>query len=447
MSYEKLYKVKEVAPSKTETPKVDVVFSFDTTGSMSSVIESVRNNLKETVERLFADIEGIRIGIIVHGDYCDYPKMMWVLQPTNNVEEIKEFIKHSPNTGGGDCPECYELVLHAATKIQWQAPVKVLVVIGDESPHDLGYHLDAEVHRVVGHSRLTLDWHKLAEDLKDLKVTVFSCHARPESNMGAFPFYEEISRVTGGYYFPLNQLQAFKDYMVAICLRAADSADVLALLEQQQRDLEERMKGLQERQSQPLTAEELVEVEAAVEEVASERHEYNNLLAGFMDCAGMFSPEAVRSAARIRSRRPEAGSTRLEAFEAEVLSSSATDASTAATFAILSDRVDRTATRTATRSVGIPTPTRFGSSDSDDDDEKLPPTVPCSFSKSPVELSPTKTPVRSRSPLRRLMAAVKGPVFLDTPMEEQPNDTQAFFNTPLPYFKCYSRSPSPIRIR
>src|SRR5579875_1040921 len=50
---------------------IDVVVSFDTTGSMSSVLAQVRRKVKQTVERLMGELPDIRIGIIVHGDYCD----------------------------------------------------------------------------------------------------------------------------------------------------------------------------------------------------------------------------------------------------------------------------------------------------------------------------------------------------------------------------------------
>lgn len=360
MSYERLYKVKEVSNSSDAAPKVDVVFSFDTTGSMSSVIESVRSNLTETVDRLFASVEGIRIGIIVHGDYCDFPRMMWVLQPTNNVHEIKEFIKSSPNTGGGDFPECYELALHAATKMQWQSDVKVLVMIGDATPHEPGYEFEYNVSNHIDKTELDLDWRKIAEELKERRITIFSCHAMPESNTDSIQFYDQISRVTGGYYFPLNELQAFKDYMLAICFRAADSADTLQLLETSRRELEIRLKELEERKTSASTVEERTRIETEVFAVATE----HNLLAGFCDMSS-FAPEVVEAGTKARTKFRSAP-TRLDTYAAELRSSSRTDASTEATLDILSDRVSRrdcTSYSTSARPSSTPdeTPTAFGS--------------------------------------------------------------------------------------
>ena len=50
---------------------IEVVFSFDTTGSMYPCLTQVRRKIKGTVTRLMKEIPGMRIGIIAHGDYCD----------------------------------------------------------------------------------------------------------------------------------------------------------------------------------------------------------------------------------------------------------------------------------------------------------------------------------------------------------------------------------------
>ena len=50
---------------------IEVVFSFDTTGSMYPCLTQVRRRIKNTVTRLMNEIALIRIGIIAHGDYCD----------------------------------------------------------------------------------------------------------------------------------------------------------------------------------------------------------------------------------------------------------------------------------------------------------------------------------------------------------------------------------------
>ncbi len=50
---------------------IEIVFSFDTTGSMYPCLTQVRRKIKNTVTRLIDELPLIRIGIIAHGDYCD----------------------------------------------------------------------------------------------------------------------------------------------------------------------------------------------------------------------------------------------------------------------------------------------------------------------------------------------------------------------------------------
>ena len=121
-----------------DSNNVEVVFSFDTTGSMYPCLTQVRRNIKNTVTRLSEEIPGIRIGIIAHGDYCDAgrPYVTKHLNLTSDADAICRFVEQVEPTGGGDSPECYELVLREAQTLSWTAGAsKVFVLIGDDVPH------------------------------------------------------------------------------------------------------------------------------------------------------------------------------------------------------------------------------------------------------------------------------------------------------------------------
>ena len=281
--------------------KVDVVFSFDTTGSMRSVLESVRTNLTETIVRLFHDIEGIRIGIITHGDYIDHPNIMYKLDLTTDVDAIKNIIKTAPNTMGGDYPECYELVLREASNMDWKADVKVLVVIGDAEPHEFGYSVP-HWKKIKGFEpTLHIDWKNEMLRCKEKGITIFSCHAMPDTNEKAVPFYTKISSETGGYYFPLDELQAFKDYMVAICMRAADGADDMLLLKQRQNELLEKLQKAENEEMKRNIEVESQEISEAIHVAHSE---------------GIFTSPSSNVANNIRSARKL--TTRVASFENEL---------------------------------------------------------------------------------------------------------------------------------
>ena len=52
-------------------PVVEVVFSFDATGSMYACLAEVRRGVAAAVRRLRREVAGIRLAVVAHGDYCD----------------------------------------------------------------------------------------------------------------------------------------------------------------------------------------------------------------------------------------------------------------------------------------------------------------------------------------------------------------------------------------
>jgi tRNA U34 5-carboxymethylaminomethyl modifying GTPase MnmE/TrmE len=50
---------------------MEICFSFDTTGSMSSCIAQVKGRVQDLIQRFQADIPEIRMAVVAHGDYCD----------------------------------------------------------------------------------------------------------------------------------------------------------------------------------------------------------------------------------------------------------------------------------------------------------------------------------------------------------------------------------------
>ena len=85
---------------------IEVVFSFDTTGSMYPCLTQVRKKIGSTVSRLMKEVPGIRIGIIAHGDYCDAGAtyVTKALDLTDDEGAVCRFVERVGPTGGGDAP-------------------------------------------------------------------------------------------------------------------------------------------------------------------------------------------------------------------------------------------------------------------------------------------------------------------------------------------------------
>lgn len=193
---------------------LDLVISMDSTGSMSPCLSEVRRRAVEVVDRLFKDIEGIRIGVIAHGDYCDHPRVYEKIELTNNKEKLVKFINTVRPTGGGDCDECYELILQKArTDFNWDnSKKKVLVMISDAQPHGPNYS-----DRWGKYGMPTgIDWEEELKKLANENIAVYSvqCLGRHGSE-----FYERMARDTNGIKTNLSQFHEIVELLLAICYK------------------------------------------------------------------------------------------------------------------------------------------------------------------------------------------------------------------------------------
>ena len=190
---------------------IEIIFSFDTTGSMSYYLDEVKGKIQEIIQRLFMDIPNMKIGVMAHGDYCD-EKVFYLMQKvdfTNDVDSLCQFVKDVEGTGGGDFEECYEWVLSQVRKLEWSPGTqRSLIMIGDAIPHESDYELNKE----------RLDWRKEADALyKEEGVRVYAVQCQNEK--GAADFWKELAQRTHGRHLKLDQFSSIVDILMAICYR------------------------------------------------------------------------------------------------------------------------------------------------------------------------------------------------------------------------------------
>lgn len=211
---------------------IEIVFSFDTTGSMYPCLTQVRRKIKNTVTRLIDEIPLIKIGIIAHGDYCDEGStyVTKIFNISGDVDAICDFVQNVEPTGGGDAPECYELVLHESQSLSWsKSATKSLVLIGDDIPHP------------PAHNPKKLNWRKELDKLAEAKITVYGVQAlnRPH----ATPFYQELAEKSGGFHINLDQFSYISDLFLAVCYQQS-SNEQLEAYEQEVIDQGRMSRGL-----------------------------------------------------------------------------------------------------------------------------------------------------------------------------------------------------------
>ncbi|KAJ3147883.1 hypothetical protein HDU86_007621 [Geranomyces michiganensis] len=187
-----------------------ILFTFDTTGSMYSCIPALKTSLEKNVDRILTVMPNVQIALLSHGDYKDegVTYLTRYQNFTSDKDLLMTFIRdRATNTHGYDFEEAYEYVLHQSrTELAWQADaIKSMVVMGDAPPHDPRYHLN----------KLKLDWREEARLLKEAQIRVYAVQCLSwgaESDR----FYRELANVTNGHHLRLAQFQAVPNFMIAI---------------------------------------------------------------------------------------------------------------------------------------------------------------------------------------------------------------------------------------
>ncbi|RWS24292.1 hypothetical protein B4U80_05819, partial [Leptotrombidium deliense] len=211
---------------------IQIVFSYDTTGSMSGCIAQVQKLIKQTISRLISSVPNISIAVIAHGDYCDedYYYLLKYMDFTRDERSLCDFVTNVGHTGGGDFEEAYEYVLNKVrTSLSWRENAsKSLVLIADATPHKPN---DAA-------NKSKLDWRKEAKGLHDKGIKVYAVKCLGWND--ATPFYKELASITAGFYLELHQFTAITDFMIAISFREGNFDQ----LQQFRTEIETRNRGV-----------------------------------------------------------------------------------------------------------------------------------------------------------------------------------------------------------
>ena len=196
-SYDSAPEAEVVKDELEERFITDMVIAFDTTGSMSSYIQSVKKHVNKLIPKLLSQNPGLMISVVAFGDYCDctrisndgkhiFGKAYQVCTLTKDEKHLINFVSNALNTGGGDSDEFYELVIKKIVKeTPWrQGSNKQVLLIGDAHPHKVGYYY----HTYTSY----IDWREEAIKAAKLDIQFDTLRIKTAS------WYQELSKITNG---------------------------------------------------------------------------------------------------------------------------------------------------------------------------------------------------------------------------------------------------------
>ena len=146
------------------TPRLDVAFVVDTTGSMADEIAVVKAKILEMAAALRAGQPqpDVRFALVCYRDRGD-TYVTQVFPFTRDIQTLHGLVGSVRADGGGDSPESVNEALHVAVDaLEWDADPRVsrqIFLIGDAGPHmDYGQDFDyRQVARAASERRITID--------------------------------------------------------------------------------------------------------------------------------------------------------------------------------------------------------------------------------------------------------------------------------------------------
>lgn len=181
-------------PAAPRTPRIEVCFVLDTTGSMSGLIEGAKEKIWAIANELIAakPTPELRLALIGYRDRGD-EYVTRVTDLTDDIDAIHAQLMKFSAGGGGDGPESVNQALHeAVTKIAWSGDrdvLKVVFLVGDAPPH-MDYDQDVRYPEVCQ-----------AAVKRDLVINAVQCGQQADTTR----VWQEIAKLAEGKYIPLVQ--------------------------------------------------------------------------------------------------------------------------------------------------------------------------------------------------------------------------------------------------
>lgn len=126
------------AEALPETPRLDVLFLLDATGSMGDEIRQIQQTIASIAERInaFSPRPDLRFGLVAYRDHGD-DYVTRVYDFTSNLSDFQMRLAEVRADGGGDTPEALNEGLYEAIKgVTWSRDaVRLVFLVADAPPH------------------------------------------------------------------------------------------------------------------------------------------------------------------------------------------------------------------------------------------------------------------------------------------------------------------------
>ena len=219
---------------------LDVYVVFDTTGSMASYVNEVRDNLAQVTDALLDGKSDVRISVNGVGDHCDGANVLQMYVLTSDAAEAQGSIDSIVMTHGGDDPEAYECAALALAKRLPEESAgrkRAVVLVGDSVPHGM----------VDGPCERNVDYATAFKAMKTLCDAFYFVGCEPQM-YGQQRKLIDSGRKDREQFIPLGKMVDVLPTLLAALAKKAESekalADYLALVGESNPEAAQKVAGL-----------------------------------------------------------------------------------------------------------------------------------------------------------------------------------------------------------
>ena len=193
---------------------LDVMFVFDSTGSMAGILLEVRSRIRQLMKFVTYHVPNARLGLVTYRDKrkydledYQYTVKLTSLKKLSELDKLQRFLSKTEAYGGGDIPEAvYEGVKAAITQAGWRPTArKVVIVFGDAPPRPENDGLE-KIYE------LCRTWHKRTGGIVSCIDT--SGHARLMEE------FQQMAREGGGDSTAINKEQEIMKHLAVFIFGA-----------------------------------------------------------------------------------------------------------------------------------------------------------------------------------------------------------------------------------
>ena len=245
------------SPSSNGTQQLDLVFTFDVTGSMNPYIDAAKHNIEAIVQKLTKKEKAdLRFGLVAYRDHPPQDRS-FVVKPfpfTRSLTEMQSYLRTLQGSGGGDGPEAVEAAFQATLEMGWRADAtKVVVWIADAPPHGLGEGGDG----FPNGAPTGVDPLKVVDQMSASAICVYAV-APP--NIGSFAtaaaFASAVAQRTNGQAVALGSAGALADVILGGAIEEMEMERLALEVQQTVARIKQAQPGLSaEKQQAALLAE------------------------------------------------------------------------------------------------------------------------------------------------------------------------------------------------